>query len=61
MQGAMQKLHSVEKPRKEKPAEKKVEAPKVAAKSEPKAEPKVELNPVPEKKGLFGSLFGKKK
>jgi PTH1 family peptidyl-tRNA hydrolase len=60
LQGAMQKLHSVEK---EKPAEKKL--------PERKPEPKVEVKPVPqpapqpekpaEKKGLFGSLFGKKK
>ncbi|MGH7186329.1 MAG: aminoacyl-tRNA hydrolase, partial [Pseudomonadota bacterium] len=57
MQGAMQKLHSVEKARKEKPAEKKPEA-KAEAKPEPKSaqksEPKPE--PLPEKlaaKGLF--------
>ena len=71
MQGAMQKLHSVEKPKKAKPVEKKPEAPRPAAKAEPKAEPKpepkVETKPKaetktePEKKGLFGSLFGKKK
>jgi len=59
LQGAMQKLHSVEKPKKAKPVEKKPE-PKVEAKPEPKVEPKPE--PQPEKpKGLFGSLFGKKK
>jgi len=57
LQGAMQKLHSVEKEKKkEAPVEKKVE-PKVETKPEPK-------KPEPEKpaaKGLFGSLFGKKK
>ena len=60
MQGAMQKLHSYEQPKpvekKAKPVEKKVEP-----KPEPKVEPKVEAQPEPEKKGLFGSLFGKKK
>jgi PTH1 family peptidyl-tRNA hydrolase len=73
LQGAMQKLHSVEKEKKAKPVEKKAEAPKPAAKPaakpeakaepkpEPKPEPKVEARPEPEKKGLFGSLFGKKK
>ena len=61
MQGAMQKLHSVEKEKKVKPVEKKPEAPKAVVKSEPKPEPKVEAKPEPEKKGLFGSLFGKKK
>ena len=65
MQGAMQKLHSVEKERKVKPVEKKPEAPKAVAKSEPKPEPKAEskteAKPEPEKKSLFGSLFGKKK
>jgi peptidyl-tRNA hydrolase, PTH1 family len=63
MQGAMQKLHSVEKPRKAKPVEKKTEAPQVVAKAEPQPapQPKVEPKPEPEKKGLFGSLFGKKK
>jgi PTH1 family peptidyl-tRNA hydrolase len=60
LQGAMQKLHSVEK---EKPVEKK--------RPEPKPEPKVEVKSAPqpapppekpaEKKGLFGALFGKKK
>ena len=57
MQGAMQKLHSVEKEKKAKPVEKKPDAPKAVAKPEPRIEPK----PEPEKKGLFGSLFGKKK
>jgi len=67
MQAAMLKLHSVEKPKKAKPVEKKPEAPRAAAKAEPKPEPKaepqprVEPKPEPEKKGLFGSLFGKKK
>ncbi|MFY9314918.1 MAG: aminoacyl-tRNA hydrolase [Burkholderiales bacterium] len=62
LQGAMQKLHSVDQ---EKPAVKKPEA-----KSEVEAEPRPEVKaepkpqPAPEKpvaKGLFGSLFGKKK
>jgi PTH1 family peptidyl-tRNA hydrolase len=65
LQGAMQKLHSVEKEKKAKPVEKKAEAPKLAAKAEPKPEakpePKPEPRPEPEKKSLFGSLFGKKK
>jgi len=73
LQGAMQKLHSVEKPKKEKPVEKKAEPSKAVAKvevkaepkpepkAEPKPEPKAEPKPEPEKKGLFGSLFGKKK
>jgi peptidyl-tRNA hydrolase, PTH1 family len=68
LQGAMQKLHSVERVKKEKPVEKKAEpkaeakpAAKAAAEPEPKPEPKVEPKPEPEKKGLFGSLFGKKK
>ena len=61
MQGAMQKLHSVEKEKKAKPVEKKPDAPKAVAKPEPKPEPKIEPKPEPEKKGLFGSLFGKKK
>ncbi len=60
MQGAMQKLHSFEMP-KPRPVEKKPEAPKAVAKPEPKVEPKPESKPEPEKKGLFGSLFGKKK
>jgi PTH1 family peptidyl-tRNA hydrolase len=56
MQGAMQKLHSYEK---EKPVEKKVET---RPKPEPKLEPKVEIPPEkPAAKGLFGSLFSKKK
>jgi PTH1 family peptidyl-tRNA hydrolase len=67
LQAAMQKLHSVEKERKkEKPVEVKVQ-PKVEEKPEPRnPEPrKPDLRkPEPEKpaaKGLFGSLFGKKK
>ena len=56
MQGAMQKLHSVEKKA----------APNVEKKPEVKAEPKSEPKPEPQpdkpvSKGLFGSLFGKKK
>jgi PTH1 family peptidyl-tRNA hydrolase len=57
MQGAMQKLHSVEKK-----VEKKSE-PKPEPKPESELEPKVEvkLQAQPEKsKGLLGSLFGKK-
>jgi PTH1 family peptidyl-tRNA hydrolase len=68
LQGAMQKLHSVEKVKKERPVENKAEpkaeakpAAKAAAKPEPTLEPKVEPKPEPEKKGLFGALFGKKK
>ena len=66
MQGAMQKLHSVEKEKKARPAEKKAET-KVQTKPEPGIEVKPEAKkpePEPEKppaKGLFGSLFGKKK
>ncbi len=68
LQGAMQKLHSADKPKTEKPVEQKPEAkkpepklePKIELKPQPKIEPKSE--PQPEKpKGLFGSLFGKKK
>ena len=63
-QGAMQKLHSVEKVKKEKPPEKKPEA-KAEAKPEPrspqKSEPKPEPQPEkPAAKGLFSSLFGRK-
>ena len=73
MQGAMQKLHSFELPKPvEKKAAPKVEAkpapqpeakpgPMVEAKAVPKVESKTEAKPEPEKKGLFGSLFGKKK
>jgi PTH1 family peptidyl-tRNA hydrolase len=57
LQGAMQKLHSVEKEKKAKPVEKKAEPPKAAA----RPDPAIEAKPEPEKKGLFGSLFGKKK
>lgn len=77
LQGAMMKLHTVEKASekaaekpvaREKPAEKKAES-KAAPKAEPKPEPKPEAKPekqapAQEKtaaKGLFGSLFGKKK
>ena len=69
LQGAMQKLHSVdkEKPVEKKPVEKKpVEKKPVESKAEPKVEVKADP-PAPqpekpaEKKGLFGSLFGKKK
>ena len=64
LQGAMQKLHSVEKEKKkEKPVETKVE-PKVEAKPEPKKPEPKKPESEPEKpaaKGLFGSLFGKKK
>jgi len=66
MQGAMQKLHTVgkekaeEKPKpavKEKPVEKKAEEKKPEEKIREAGKPE----PVPEKKGLFGSLFGRKK
>ena len=56
MQGAMQKLHTADKP---KPAPKKIEEKKPEQK---KSEPApVTAAPAPEKKGLLGSLFGKKK
>ena len=69
LQGAMQKLHSVEKPKKEKPVEKErparkdkaVEKKAEAPRPEPKPEPMVQAKPEPEKKSLFGSLFGRKK
>ena len=67
LQGAMQKLHSVEIGRKERPVEKKAEPAKTVASPGPgpeprlKPEPKAESKPEPEKKSLFGSLFGKKK
>ena len=71
MQGAMQKLHSVEKaskPATPKAAEGKAVEKKAAEKlPEPKPDPKPEARPAPqpekptEKKGLFGSLFGRKK
>lgn len=58
LQGAMQKLHSYEKP---KPVEKKVEAVE-KPKPEARSEPKVEVPPEkPAPKGLFGSLFSKPK
>jgi PTH1 family peptidyl-tRNA hydrolase len=53
MQGAMQKLHSVEKKKEEKPVEKKP-APGVEAKAEPEPQPAKAT-------GILGSLFGKKK
>ena len=56
LQGAMQKLHSAEK---EKPVEKKTAERKTEVKIEVKPEPQRESPS--EKKGLFGSLFGKKK
>jgi len=65
MQGAMQKLHSAEKERK--PVEKKAPENRPEPKPEPKAETKPEPKPAAqpekpaEKKGLLGSLFGKKK
>ena len=66
LQGAMMKLHTVEKAsEKEKPVEKKSESkaePKPEAKAETKPEPKKESPPdKPAAKGLFGSLFSKKK
>lgn len=64
MQAAMLKLHTDPKPKAPPKPEAKPE-PKVEAKPEPKPEPKPETRPEPkpaeEKKGLFGSLFGKKK
>jgi PTH1 family peptidyl-tRNA hydrolase len=58
LQGAMQKLHSFEK---EKPVEKKAE-PKPEPGPEVKPAPKADIPPEkPAAKGLFGSLFGKKK
>ncbi|MEK6245068.1 MAG: aminoacyl-tRNA hydrolase [Pseudomonadota bacterium] len=60
LQGAMQKLHTVEKAKaveKEKPVEKKPEP-----EPEPGPEPKMETQPgKPVSKGLFGSLFSKRK
>jgi len=58
LQGAMQKLHSVEK---EKPVEKKPAEKKPKPKVEALPAVKPEAKPDPEKKGLFGSLFGRKK
>ena len=67
VQGAMQKLHTVgkEKAPEKKPepkAEKKTE-PTAEAKPEPRpqAKPEPKPEPVPEKKGLLGSIFGRKK
>jgi len=72
MQAAMLKLHTDPKPKAPPKAELKPEpkpAPKAEAMSEPKSQPKPEQKPetkpepkpVEEKKGLFGSIFGKKK
>jgi PTH1 family peptidyl-tRNA hydrolase len=61
MQAAMLKLHSVEKAKKVKPVEKKAEKKAESPKAVAKPEPVVESKPEPEKKGLFGALFGKKK
>ena len=62
LQGAMQKLHSVEK---EKPIEKRPVEAKAAPKVEAKPAPQPAPQPAPEKpaekKSLLGSLFGKKK
>jgi PTH1 family peptidyl-tRNA hydrolase len=68
MQAAMLKLHTDPKPKAEPMPQPKAEPkpePKSEAKPAPKAEAKVqekvEAKPVPEKKGLLGSLFGRKK
>src|SRR5262245_61470795 len=66
LQGAMQKLHTVGKetaPPKEKPVakEKPVEKKAKEKKSEEKRSEEKKPDPVPEKKGFFGSLFGSKK
>jgi len=64
LQGAMQKLHTVGKEKADKPAvkEKPVEKPKPAEKkAETKKAEEKKPEPVPEKKGFFGSLFGSKK
>ena len=64
MQAAMLKLHTDPKPR---PAPKPEAKPEAKPEPEPKPEPKPKPDPEPEpkpaeeKKGLFGSLFGKKK
>jgi len=64
MQSAMQKLHSVEK--KIEPKVEKKQAAKAVPVPEAKPEPQPESKPAPQAgkpaaKGLFGSLFGKKK
>ena len=61
LQGAMQKLHSVEKERKPAPPKATEQAPEPKAEAEtvPKAAPQPE-KPA-EKKGLLGSLFGRRK
>lgn len=72
MQAAMLKLHTDPKPKappkaeprpEPKPEPKPGPEPRVEAKPEPKPEPAPQAEPAPaqEKKGLFGSLFGKKK
>lgn len=66
MQAAMLKLHTDPKPKAPPKAEPKPEPrprpePRVEAKPEPKPMPQAEPAPAQEKKGLFGSLFGKKK
>ena len=65
LQGAMQKLHSVEKKKEEKPVEKKAEpraAPKAEAKTAAKSEAATVAPPAPDKpKGILGAIFGKKK
>ncbi len=59
LQGAMQKLHTVGKEKAEKPAAK--EKPVVKEKPAKKEAEEKKPEPAPEKKGLFGSLFGRKK
>lgn len=61
MQGAMQKLHSVEKKAEPKKAEVKAPEPKLETKPEPRVETKPEPQPEKPRTGLLGSLFGKKK
>lgn len=67
MQAAMLKLHTDPKPKAPPKPEVKPEPKKPELKAEAKPEPKPETRPEPkpapaeEKKGLFGSLFGKKK
>jgi PTH1 family peptidyl-tRNA hydrolase len=57
MQSAMNKLHTEEKPPAPKGAEKPAERKEPEKKEPPVKEPS---QPAPEKKGVFGSLFGKK-
>jgi PTH1 family peptidyl-tRNA hydrolase len=64
MQNAMQKLHTTgkEKPApKEKPVDKKPEEKKAEEKKSEAKKPEPAPEPVSEKKGLFGSIFGRKK